>query len=150
LTGGNGGTRGETLRELAGEDARATAGRVAELDRKLATVQAALTKTVSLRSEASSFAKATEDKTARQADKLAGVGAKDRQALVLTGAIALPNGTRVCLRHIETYGHGGDEGVTISLRSGAVAHWAGVGAERKAAKAAFLAGLDRIFAVEAP
>jgi len=110
---------------------------------------AALPKTAGLRPEASSSAKATEDKTARQGDKLAGVGAKDRQALASTGAIALPDGTRVCLRHIETYGHGGDEGVTMTLRSGAVAHWSGVGAERKAAKAAFLAGLDRIFAVEA-
>ena len=76
--------------------------RVQELEQEVAELRSALTKMFG---------------------KLAGVGAKDRQGLVLTGAIALANGTRVCLRHIETYGPGGDMGVTITMRSGAVVHW---------------------------
>ena len=101
----------------------AALARVQELDQKLATAQAALTKMFG---------------------KLAGTGSKDRQAWVLTGAIALPDGTRVCLRHVETYGRGGDEAVTITMRSGAVVLWS-PGAKRER-RADILSFLDLAFA----
>jgi len=88
-------------------------------------------------------------------DKSTPVSAKDRQAMMLTGALVLPDGTRVSLRHIETYGPGGDKGVTITMRSGALVHWSApaTGAARgeapaspKLTAATILTWLDGIFA----
>lgn len=71
-------------------------------------------------------------------------------------AILLPGGTRIVLRHIESYAPGGDEGILFKMSAGVMEHWSapkasslpGAEARRHDQQTEALAALDKLFAVE--
>ena len=80
---------------------------------------------------------------------------ENRKVMVASGAILLPGGTRIVLRHVETYAPGGDEGIAFEMGGGSKVQWTapaasaipGAAARRHDQQLEAMASLDRLFAV---
>ena len=90
---------------------------------------------------------------ATQDECMTGISA--RESMVNTGAILMPGGTRIILRHIQQYSPGGDSGIHFKLSDGGhiwnpptASSIPGAEARRRDQQAQALAALDKLFNVE--